>query len=125
MVSSGGTLLVASRGIADPTLILSGGTEIVSAGGDDFGAQISGGTQVVFGLAQGATAFGGAQIVRSGGVAVGTIVSGGSAVVSARGGEIDAEVDSGGTRAGQRRRQLVEHNRELRRPSRHQYRRHR
>jgi autotransporter passenger strand-loop-strand repeat protein len=35
---------------ADPTLILGGGTEIVSAGGADVGAQISGGTQVVFGL---------------------------------------------------------------------------
>ena len=50
-VSSGGLLVVSSGGLGDPTRVLSGGKEIVSAGGTDYGAQISGGTQLVFGLA--------------------------------------------------------------------------
>jgi autotransporter passenger strand-loop-strand repeat protein len=63
-VSSGGVQMVASGGTADPTVILSGGTEVVNAHGTDLGAQISGGTQVVFGVASGATVFSGAQLVR-------------------------------------------------------------
>ena len=59
--------MVASGGIADPTVILSGGTEVVNAHGTDLGAQISGGTQVVSGVASGATVFSGAQLVRAGG----------------------------------------------------------
>ena len=65
-VSSGGLLVVSSGGLADPTRVLSGGKEIVSAGGTDNGAQISGGTQLVSGLASGSTAFSGVQIVGSG-----------------------------------------------------------
>jgi fibronectin-binding autotransporter adhesin len=56
-VANGGTLDVESGGVADPTVILSGGTENVSAGGTDSGAQISGGAQLVFGSATGATVF--------------------------------------------------------------------
>ena len=76
------------RGLADPTRIMSGGKEIVSANGTDYGAQISGGTQLVFGLASGATAFPGAQVVGSGGTAINTIFSGGSLIVSAGGTDI-------------------------------------
>ena len=53
MVANGGTLDVESGGVADPTVILSGGTENVSAGGTDSGAHISGGAQLVFGSATG------------------------------------------------------------------------
>jgi autotransporter passenger strand-loop-strand repeat protein len=53
-VSSGGVQVVASGGTADPTVIASGGTEIVNSRGTDLGAQISGGTQIVFGVASGA-----------------------------------------------------------------------
>ena len=43
---------VLSGGSADPTVISSGGTEVVSTGGTDTGAVISsGGTQVTFGAA--------------------------------------------------------------------------
>ena len=73
-VSSGGTLDVLSGGLADPTTIYSGGTEIVSAGGTDFGAQISGGTQLDYGVASGATVFAGSQVVESGGTASSTTV---------------------------------------------------
>ena len=91
-VSSGGLLVVSSGGLADPTRILTGGREIVSASGTDYGAQISGGTQLIFGLASGATAFSGTQIVGSGGTAIDTIFSGGSMIVSSGGTDI---VDSG------------------------------
>ena len=64
---------------------------IVSAG-DHFGAQISGGTQVVFGSAHGATAFGAPQARAFRRRRGRNVVPGGdSAVVSARGGEINAE----------------------------------
>ena len=37
-IGSGGTLVVTSGGLADPTLLLSGGAEIISSGGSDIGA---------------------------------------------------------------------------------------
>ena len=88
VVSSGGLLVVSSGGLADPTRIMSGGKEIVNANGTDYGAQISGGTQLVFGLASGATALSGVQVVGSGGTAIGTVFSGGSLIVSAGGTDI-------------------------------------
>ena len=95
-VSSGGTLDVLSGGLADPTTILSGGTEIVSAGGSDDGAKISGGTQLDYGLASGATIVTGSQVVEAGGTASGTIISGGTQLVDA-GGSAAATTISGGT----------------------------
>ena len=95
-VSSGGTLDVLSGGLADPTTILSGGTEIVSAGGTDDGAKISGGTQLDYGLASGATIVTGSQVVEAGGTASGTIISGGTQLVDA-GGSAAATTISGGT----------------------------
>ena len=57
-------------GSASATTICASGTEIVSAGGTDLGAQISGGEQDVSGLASGVTIFtGGSQVVESGGSA--------------------------------------------------------
>ena len=52
-VSAGGTLAVLFAGLADPTTIVRGGTEIVSAGGTDKGALVSG-TQFDSGFASGA-----------------------------------------------------------------------
>ena len=72
-----GLLNVAAGGIADPTTIGSGGTEVVHRGGTDLGALISGGEQDVFGFASGATVFSGLQIVEFGGTASGTTVSSG------------------------------------------------
>ena len=57
----------------------------MSAHGTDDGAHISGGTQLVFGLASGGTVFAGAQVVGSSGTAAATVVSGGNEIVSARG----------------------------------------
>ncbi len=85
IVSSGGTLIVLSGGLADPTTIYAGGKEIISSGGSDAGAQISGGTQSVFGLASGATMFTGSQVVQSGGKVSGTTLSGGTERVNSGG----------------------------------------
>jgi autotransporter passenger strand-loop-strand repeat protein len=61
-----------SGGLADPTTIYSGGSEIISAHGTDLGALISGGTQLDYGLASGATVFAGWQVVEAGGTASAT-----------------------------------------------------
>jgi autotransporter passenger strand-loop-strand repeat protein len=76
-MASGGTLAVLSGGIARPVTIASGGLDIVSARGSDFGAQVSGGTQLVYGLASGATLMTGLQVIESGGIASRTLVSSG------------------------------------------------
>jgi fibronectin-binding autotransporter adhesin len=76
-------------GLADPTTIYSGGSEIISKGGTDLGAHISGGTQIDSGLVSGATIFAGSQVVQSGGTAIGTTVSDGG-----------TEIVSGGTTSG-------------------------
>ena len=76
-IVSGGTLDVLSRRLGRSDYDHSGGLEIVSAGGTDLGAQISGGEQDVYGLASGATVFTGSQVVESGGTASGTTVSSG------------------------------------------------
>jgi autotransporter passenger strand-loop-strand repeat protein len=79
-------------------LIYSGGTEIVSSGGTDFGALISGGEQDVYGYASGATVFTGSQVVETGGSASGTVVSGGGLeIVSSSGTVSNTTVLSGGT----------------------------
>jgi autotransporter passenger strand-loop-strand repeat protein len=52
--------------------------EVVSAGGTDAGAHISGGTQDVFGTASGVTIFTGSQVVEAGRTAISTIISGGT-----------------------------------------------
>ena len=64
-ISSGGTQVVGyfTGGTASSTTILSGGTEIISSGSIDSGAQISGGTQLDYGVANGATVFTGSQVV--------------------------------------------------------------
>jgi autotransporter passenger strand-loop-strand repeat protein len=71
-------------------MIYAGGSETNSKGGTDLGAQASAGTQVVSGLASGATIFAGSQMIRSGGVATGTTVSNGATEI----------VSSGGTTSG-------------------------
>ena len=61
IVENGGTLEVRNGGVVDPTAIF--GTELISAGGTDEGAIIYGGTEIVYGVASGATLFAGSQIV--------------------------------------------------------------
>ena len=79
-VSSGGTLVV--DGVADPTTIYFGGSEIISSGGADSGAIISsGGTEIVSsgGTAIDATVYtGGLLDILAGGNAIGTINDGGT-----------------------------------------------
>ena len=114
-INSGGTQDVSFGATAGNTTIESGGTEIVSAYGIDDGAKISGGTQLVYGSASGATVFAGLQVIESGGTASGTTVSGGgtlevlsggladptmiysggSEIVSAGGTDNDAQISSG------------------------------
>jgi autotransporter passenger strand-loop-strand repeat protein len=78
-------------------MIDSGGLEVVSAGGVDSAAQISGGEQDVYGSAVSATVFAGSQVVESGGSASGTIInSGGSTYVESGGEIVDTTVESGG-----------------------------
>ena len=98
-IGSGGVVVIGSGATAppDPTIIFSGGTEIIDSGGFDGGAQISGGTQLVFGTATSATIFGGTQVVESGGTAADTTVSGG--VLSVQSGAT-LQVDSGFTLSG-------------------------
>jgi len=63
-----------SGGLADPATIYTGGSETVSSGGTDDGAQISGGMQYVYGLTSGVDIFTGVQVVEIGGTASNTIV---------------------------------------------------
>jgi antigen 43 len=65
-------LVVLSGGTALGTTIDGGGSEIVSAGGSDGGAQVAGGEQDVFGTASGVTVFTGSQVVESSGRASNT-----------------------------------------------------
>jgi hypothetical protein len=65
--------IVRPGGIADATVVSSGGTLGVVGGGTDFGAQISGGIEIESGLANGGTAVataisGGTVEVASGGI---------------------------------------------------------
>jgi len=75
--SSSTQLLVSSGGLAEAATISSGGSEIVSEGGSDLGAAISGGKQLDSGFAGGATVFAGSQVVQSGGTASSTSVHSG------------------------------------------------
>jgi autotransporter passenger strand-loop-strand repeat protein len=93
-----GSQVVQSSGVASATTMLSGGTETVSAHGSDFGAQISGGIELDYGLATGATIFAGSQVVESAGTAINTIVSSGGTLDLLKGGvAIGTVVASGGT----------------------------
>jgi autotransporter passenger strand-loop-strand repeat protein len=83
---------VLSGGFADPTVIYSGGTETISSGGSDDGAQISGGIQFDYGFASGVTVFTGSQVVESGGTASDTTVSSGGSLVVLSGGLADPAV---------------------------------
>jgi len=78
-------------------IIYSGGSETISAGGTDGGAQISGGTQFDYGTATGVTVFTGSQVVESGGTASDTTVSnGGTEIVSSGGTDGGATISVGG-----------------------------
>ncbi len=78
--------------------MVSGGSEVVSAHGTDDGAQISGGKQLVYGSASGATVFTGSQVVELGGTANNTTVSsGGTEIVLSGGTDIGATILTGGT----------------------------
>ena len=79
-VNPGGLQLVYSGGTAVDITVNGGGSEILISGGLDDGAQIFGGTQLVYGYASGATVFAGSQIVENGGIASGTTVSSGGIV---------------------------------------------
>ena len=79
-ISSGGTQggRRPRRRDGEYTTIFSGGTEIISSGSVDSSAQISGGTQLDYGIANGAMVFTGSQVVEFGGTASGTTISGGT-----------------------------------------------
>jgi autotransporter passenger strand-loop-strand repeat protein len=79
-----GTLAVDAGGLADPTVIDAGGSEVISASGVDQGAQVNGGVQDVFGTANGVTVTaGGTEIVESGATANNTTVDNGVIIVEA------------------------------------------
>ena len=87
-----------SGGLADPTTIYGGGSETITAGGTDVGAQISGGVQFDYGLASGVVIFAGSQVVESGGTANSTTVSsGGMELILSGGSASGTGVSSGGT----------------------------
>ena len=93
-----GSAVVQSGGVASATTVLSGGTEIVSAHGSDFGAQISGGIELDFGLTSGATIYAGSQVVESAGTAGNTTVSSGGTLDLLKGAVVSGVVvASGGT----------------------------
>jgi len=94
-VGNGITLEVASGAAASATTITGGAREIVRASGIDDGAKISGGKQLDYGLASGATVFTGAQVVESGGTASNTTISGGIEIVSAHGTDDGAQISGG------------------------------
>jgi autotransporter passenger strand-loop-strand repeat protein len=95
-ISSGGEQIVFSAGSASGTIVSSGGTEIVSGGSTDLGAKISGGVQLDYGYASGATVFTGSQVVETGGTASGTGVIGGGFELVSSGGTGAATTISGG-----------------------------
>jgi autotransporter passenger strand-loop-strand repeat protein len=72
-----------------------GRIEVVSSGGVDFGAQITGGEQDVFGYASGASVSIGLQVTESTGTASGTVLSGGVAVVNAGGIDFNTQIVGG------------------------------
>jgi autotransporter passenger strand-loop-strand repeat protein len=94
-ISSGGSLVVLSHGIADPAMIYSGGSETISSGSTDLGADISGGIQIDLGLVSGVTVFAGSLVAGSAGTAIGTTVSSGTKVVLS-GGKTSSTVLRGG-----------------------------
>jgi autotransporter passenger strand-loop-strand repeat protein len=82
MVSAGGFTVVLSGGSGGGSIIDSGGSDVVSGGGSDLGTQISGGAQLDYGYASGATIFGGSQVVESGGTTSGSTISSGREYVA-------------------------------------------
>ncbi len=90
----GGMQLIESNGSASG-MVLSGGSEIVSAHAIDVIATIFSGTQLDCGLTSGATIVGGALIVESAGTAQATTISGGSEVVSAGAKDLLAQILGG------------------------------
>ena len=70
---------------------------IVSSGGTDNGAQISGGIQKVFGSASGTTVFTGSQVIELGGTASSTTVKAGGTIFISSGGVLsNTTVSAGG-----------------------------
>jgi autotransporter passenger strand-loop-strand repeat protein len=98
VIVAGGSLGVASGGIASGSIIDDGGQQIVSAGGSAVGTLINDGMETVFGTASGTVAAGfiGSQYVSSGGVAVSTMLSDGGAQVVESGGSAVGTVVSHG-----------------------------
>jgi fibronectin-binding autotransporter adhesin len=90
------SLAVSFGGLVDPATICAGGSETISKGGTGLGAQISGGIQVVSGVARGATIFAGSQMIRSAGAAVGTTVSNGGTEIVSSGGSTTGTLLRGG-----------------------------
>ena len=86
-IHSGGQESVLSNGVASASLVLGGGSDIISAGGSAFGATIdTGGSETVLsgGVAKLTTVeLAGTQVVSAGGHASGTMVIGGTQTVLA------------------------------------------
>ena len=92
-----GSQVVEEAGTASGT-VLSGGIEIVSAGGTDVSAQIVGGEQDVFGVANSAIVFAGSQVVEPGGIVSNTLVLSGGTIELLGGSVASAlSISSGGT----------------------------
>jgi autotransporter passenger strand-loop-strand repeat protein len=93
-----GNLNILPGGFADPTTIYEGGSEVVSSGGTDLGAQVFGGEQDVFGYVSGVTIYAGIEIVESGGTSDNTVVSSGGTLELLGGAVASAfTIGSGGT----------------------------
>jgi autotransporter passenger strand-loop-strand repeat protein len=94
----GGAQAIKAGGTASGTIV-SVGSETVSAGGKDLAAQISGGTQLDYGVASGGTNNGGTLIVESGGVVSGALVvnAAASETITAHGSDFGAVISNGGS----------------------------
>jgi autotransporter passenger strand-loop-strand repeat protein len=99
IIYSGDREMVQSGGTAVATYALSGGLEVVSAGGSDSGATLSSGAeQDVFGSANAVVVNGGLQVVESGGVASATTINGsGTLTVSSGGSAVSDTINGGGS----------------------------
>jgi autotransporter passenger strand-loop-strand repeat protein len=102
IILGGGTEIISSGGVGSGTTVLAGGVEVVLAGGTEAGATVSSGGGVTLdGTDEGATVVnGGVLTVYAGATASGTIIiSGGVERVLSGGAEIGAIVSSGGVGA--------------------------
>jgi autotransporter passenger strand-loop-strand repeat protein len=95
IVASGGTLEIGSGYSHSGFVVGTGVTEEVLTGGTEQAATITGGTQLVYGLASGGTLSSGELLIESGGTAQSTIIKGGIEIVVAGGTDQNAQISGG------------------------------